>query len=407
MKRRTVAVGTLVMLFALSALPALAAPSANSYFERTWRYTDGPVAGQQVSRTWMWGPSAFTGALNEPYADAPGLFRTVQYYDKTRMEITYPADDPSSIWYVTNGLLATELITGQMQMGDNAFDAFAPAEINVAGDADDPNGPTYGSFQRAGSPPLGFPEDPLITRISRDGTLTDDPALAAQGIFATYYVVETNHRVAEPFWAFMNSSGLVQTTDEQFEAQLFPDPFFATGFPISEAYWATVRVAGEPRDVLTQCFQRRCLTYTPGNPAGFEVEAGNIGQHYYTWRYEILGFELDIQPFREDGDLRVVGVLADPIDFGEDEGEWVEIRNFDTEPISMAGWRIEDAAGNGYDFPPSFVLWFGASVRVHICDGPNSETDLYWGRCSAVWNNSGDVARLINPFGVVVNEYAY
>ena len=100
-------------------------------------------------------------------------------------------------------------------------------------------------------------------------------------------------------------------------------------------------------------------------------------------------------------------VLADPIDFGEDEGEWVEIRNIDTEPISMAGWRIEDAVGNGYDFPPSFVLWFGATVRVHICDGQNSETDLYWGRCAAVWNNNGDTARLINPFGVVVHEYSY
>ena len=33
-----------------------------------------------------------------------------------------------------------------------------------------------------------------------------------------------------------------------------------------------------------QCFERRCLTYTPGNPEGFVVEAGNVGQHYYEWR---------------------------------------------------------------------------------------------------------------------------
>ncbi len=397
-----------LILSGFVAIPSvLAAPPANRHFQNTWQYTDRPVAEQQVSRTWMWGPGAITGQLNEPYADAPGLFRTVQYYDKTRMEITYPGDDPNSIWYVTNGLLATELITGQMQLGDNTFESYSPAQINVAGDSDDPTGPTYASFQRAGSPPLGFPEDPLITRISRDGTLTEDPSLAAQNVFATYYVVETNHRVAEPFWQFMNSSGPVYSADGLITAQLFPDPFFATGFPISEAYWANVRVGGQPRDVLTQCFQRRCLTYTPGNPAGFEVEAGNIGQHYYTWRYEILELPLDRQPFREDGDLRVTNILADPIDYGEDEGEWVEIRNFDDEPISMAGWRIEDAVGNGYDFPPSFVLWFDASVRVHICDGTDSETDLYWGRCSAVWNNSGDTARLINPFGVVVHEYSY
>ncbi len=41
-------------------------------------------------------------------------------------------------------------------------------------------------------------------------------------------------------------------------------------------------------DVLMQCFQRRCLTYTPGNAEGWQVEAGNVGRHYYEWRYEML-----------------------------------------------------------------------------------------------------------------------
>ncbi len=41
---------------------------------------------------------------------------------------------------------------------------------------------------------------------------------------------------------------------------------------------------GHKRLVLMQCFERRCLTYTPGNPEGFVVEAGNVGQHYHSWR---------------------------------------------------------------------------------------------------------------------------
>jgi hypothetical protein len=32
------------------------------------------------------------------------------------------------------------------------------------------------------------------------------------------------------------------------------------------------------------------LTYTPGNPAGWQVEAGNVGQHYFQWRYGDLAF---------------------------------------------------------------------------------------------------------------------
>ena len=36
---------------------------------------------------------------------------------------------------------------------------------------------------------------------------------------------------------------------------------------------------------LIQAFERRVLTYTPANPAAFQVEMGNVGRHYYLWRY--------------------------------------------------------------------------------------------------------------------------
>ena len=36
---------------------------------------------------------------------------------------------------------------------------------------------------------------------------------------------------------------------------------------------------------MIQIFERRVLTYTASNPAAFKVEMGNIGQHYYQWRY--------------------------------------------------------------------------------------------------------------------------
>ena len=68
-------------------------------------------------------------------------------------------------------------------------------------------------------------------------------------------------------------------------APLFQNPYYATGYPIAEAYWANVKVDGKPRDVLMQCFERRCLTYAPTNPVEWQVEMGNVGQHYYKWRY--------------------------------------------------------------------------------------------------------------------------
>jgi hypothetical protein len=33
----------------------------------------------------------------------------------------------------------------------------------------------------------------------------------------------------------------------------------------------------------------RVLTYTPSNPVAFRVEMGNVGQHYFAWRYPHLG----------------------------------------------------------------------------------------------------------------------
>ena len=84
----------------------------------------------------------------------------------------------------------------------------------------------------------------------------------------------------------MNAEGLVEENGQLVTARLFPDPFYGTGLAITEPYWTTVRVGGTPQDVLVQCFERRCLTYTPGNAPTWQVEAGNVGQHYYHWRYD-------------------------------------------------------------------------------------------------------------------------
>ena len=46
-----------------------------------------------------------------------------------------------------------------------------------------------------------------------------------------------------------------------------------------------MKVAGQQRTVLIQVFERRVLTYTAANQPAFQVEMGNIGQHYYRWRY--------------------------------------------------------------------------------------------------------------------------
>jgi hypothetical protein len=60
---------------------------------------------------------------------------------------------------------------------------------------------------------------------------------------------------------------------------------FTMGYPVSEPFWASVQVGGNQRMVLIQIFQRRVLTYDPANPSAWQVEMGNVGRHYYRWRY--------------------------------------------------------------------------------------------------------------------------
>src|SRR5690348_2139881 len=114
------------------AAPASAATSfANPAFQAQWQ------AGEAITPN-FWGPlSLAREGQQEPYVEAPGGQRLVQYFDKARMELTNPATG-----VVTNGLLATELITGRLQVGDNAFQTLSPAGVPVAGDPDN-IGPTY------------------------------------------------------------------------------------------------------------------------------------------------------------------------------------------------------------------------------------------------------------------------
>lgn len=255
--------------------------SAEIAWDRTWAREDQPVASGAAQRTWVWGPSAFATVV-EPYDNAPNGERAVRYYDKSRMEITTPYGDQSTRWYVTNGLLAKELITGEMQVGDNHFINKGPANIPVAGDPDDTSGPTYAALKSVLNAPPTAPGTEIQATINRSGNVgTGGPG----GVHAAQLVSQTNHTVADVFWNYLNSTGTVWNGSANVTGKLFDPTFFATGYPITEAYWAKVKVGGTIKDVLVQCFERRCLTYTPSNPAGWKVEMGNVGRHYYLWRY--------------------------------------------------------------------------------------------------------------------------
>jgi hypothetical protein len=277
------------VLLSAMALPSLLVTPADAKedpFTRTWARTDYPVANREVSRTWMWGEKAYSPKMPEDYKESPGGTRTVVYWDKSRMEDN-SFNTTEAPWDVSNGLLVMEMVSGRLQLGDSTFENRSPANENIAGDSDDTNGPTFAAIAGLLNAPPVADGSVITQRISRNGSVTNDPNMASYGVTAAWRERQPglDHQVASVFWTFMNSRGTVYEDAKIFDDQLFENSFYATGLPITEAYWADVKVAGTVKPVLIQCFERRCLTYTPGNDPNWRVEAGNVGQQYYVWRY--------------------------------------------------------------------------------------------------------------------------
>jgi Tol biopolymer transport system component len=269
---------------------------ADPAFQRVWTRTDQLVALGQAGRSWFWGPQP-NASRTEPLLESPNGSRLVQYFDKSRMEINNPSGNPNDPFYVTNGLLTVELISGNMQIGASAYSPRYPACIPIAGDSDDPNAPTYASFRTVASAAPGMGRlDPdkrgqvATGTIDRNGTVGTDPTKSSvSGASYVYYVTNTQHNIPEVFWNFLNQQGPVIENGQTVTRQLIVPWFYASGYPISDAYWARVKVAGAFHDVLIQAFERRVLTYNPANNAAFQVEMGNIGLHYFDWRYNNAG----------------------------------------------------------------------------------------------------------------------
>jgi hypothetical protein len=363
-----------------TATPAVANPFSNPSFRNNWQRADYPVAIGAVTRGFTWGPDTFF-STTEPYVEGPNGQRQVEYLDKARMEITRPDYDKNNPYYVTNGLLVKEMVSGLQQMGDYSFSQRYPAyDVPVAGDpfSVNPEAPTYasfyalnnfyrtqprpvtttttsttfkigigsGEFNRAladtpvvtpspavttttpvGSPTLtpgtGSPvvtptPTPTITQpptptssnsgppttndnllekqpdrtnekvtatLARNGQLGENSLLGAvDGATYVYWERTLGHNIPKVFWDFLNQTGTVYDGRGLVNGKVF-DWVQTMGYPISDAYWVRTNVAGIPRDVMVQLYERRILTFTPSNPAGFHVEMGNVGRHYHNWRY--------------------------------------------------------------------------------------------------------------------------
>ncbi|MEI6043445.1 MAG: hypothetical protein WCS37_03530 [Chloroflexota bacterium] len=294
-----------IFLFAILTLilPCLASETSaaptfgDTSFQQTWERTDKLLTEQtNVGRGFVWGPdSIFSG--KEAYTEASGGQRIVQYFDKARVEINNPQAKRTDLSFVTSGLLVKELVLGRQQNGDyvNNYTQGKPSEVQVAGDpnTDGANqvAPTYRSFGKVAT----FNNDNHVStkfgqqvtqKMDKDGTITNitspDPNVRLTG-----YDSSTQHNIANVFVTYGNSQGQIWNGSAYVKGAVFaPDATYIFGLPITEPYWIRTVVGGEEKDVLIQLFERRVLTYTPNNDLANRVEMGNVGAHYYRWRYQ-------------------------------------------------------------------------------------------------------------------------
>ena len=295
-----------IMLVALLSLslsgPVSAAPLATlpQPIQKIYDRTDKAVVDGRPGASWLWGPRVQDNV--EDYKESPNGQRQVFYFEKGRLEITNPAKDQADQYYATSGLLLREMITGQEQVGDSLSIDHGPANVPLAGDITPgtADSPTYASLSDLVSfdgtaKSNDLTGQPVELTLGLGGAVKVQPNLSQGVVYAQYYG-ETGHNVAKPFVDFMNKSGTVYQNGKYVNDQPLFNPLYVFGYPISEPYWAHVTVGGKEQYVLIQAFERRLLTYTPGNADPYKVELGNLGLAYVQWRYNTAPVTTPLDP---------------------------------------------------------------------------------------------------------------
>ncbi len=104
-------------------------------------------------------------------------------------------------------------------------------------------------------------------------------------------------------------------------------------------------------------------------------------------------------------------IVADPP--GDDlldlNGEWVTLTNVGPERADLGGWTVRDeSSSHRYVFAPGTTVEPGASIVLRSGCGTNRADEVFWcQKGSAIWNNGGDTAFLLDPSGNVAASQSF
>lgn len=207
-------------------------------------FSTGAAATPGVSERFVDYYNAHQGlrVLGNPLTELVEVQRyPAQYFEKGRIE-DHTAEVTNPNWQFMYGRLTAELMDRD-PAGAVSGTTISYGDISKAADP-----------ARRNSAPPGFTGG---TKSMHDGMFVPfDPFLRP----APGYVV------APYFWAYIN------------RADLFPGGWLHDiGLPLTDPFTAKVTKQTQVRNIFVQAFERAVLTYDMQNPAGWQVEKGNIG----------------------------------------------------------------------------------------------------------------------------------
>ena len=86
--------------------------------------------------------------------------------------------------------------------------------------------------------------------------------------------------------------------------------------------------------------------------------------------------------------------------------EYVTLTNTGETALDLSGWTVSDEAGHQYTFT-DLSIGPNASVTLYTGRGTDTDTERYWDRDGAVWNNDGDTVVVRTPSGETALRQSY
>lgn len=263
----------IITLVGVSLLPTQQSKSAtfaNPSFQARWSVETADAVDTGLD---VWGPEPLVWRY-EPYAEAADGRRLVEYFDRGRMELT-PAPDGSNRTIVTEGLLALEMTTGEIELGNSLLEPQTPPSITIDSGSPDDRIPTYASLSL------------VVQHPSVD--------MVGKGNMPVQWIDQRGVPETRPGPMTVTSGDYIKSTHQNVPSiftNLFSQQPFGTsswisvmGLPISPPFWTYYRRDHVALPSLIQVFERRILVYTPSLPQGSQFTVPNTGRHYYRWRY--------------------------------------------------------------------------------------------------------------------------